>query len=176
MNLLPRQIFYLLLLLLDSSHLFFFAKNEDLPNNVVIRDGRLCNPDSMIAIPKVLAVFVMLRFHKFLLMLRWQADLLYAKEVMTLIGAMYGVERRAKKRTSEERLIMRQQESLSLMDSVFAWCRKNRDKYLPKEPAMPQLERTQMTLTSTVGVNLVSGFLGLWEFASALEKMASPFF
>ena len=57
-----------------------------------------------------------------------------AKEVMTLIGAMYGVERRAKKLTSEKRLVIRQKESLPLLNKVFDWCRLHKDKYLPKDP------------------------------------------
>ena len=57
-----------------------------------------------------------------------------AKEVRTLIGAMYGVERRAKKLSSDERLAMRQQESLPLLDNVFDWCRQHQEKYLPKDP------------------------------------------
>ena len=52
-----------------------------------------------------------------------------------LIGAMYyGMERRAKKLTDEERLAMRQQESLPLLDNVFDWCQQHQEKYLPKAP------------------------------------------
>lgn len=57
-----------------------------------------------------------------------------AKHVLTLIGSMYGVERRAKKLTSDERLAMRQQEALPLLDQVFDWCREHKEKYLPKDP------------------------------------------
>jgi transposase len=57
-----------------------------------------------------------------------------AKEVVTMIGAMYGVERRAKKLTDEERLAMRQEEALPQLDKVFAWCRQHKEKFLPKDP------------------------------------------
>ena len=57
-----------------------------------------------------------------------------AKEVMTWIGAMYGVVRRAKELSSEERLAMRQNDSLPLLDNVFDWCRQHKDQYLPKDP------------------------------------------
>jgi len=50
-------------------------------------------------------------------------------QVLDMIGAIYGVERRAKKLTHEERLAMRQNESLPLLDRVFDWCRDNRVKY-----------------------------------------------
>ena len=43
-------------------------------------------------------------------------------------------ERRAKKLTSEEHLAMRKEASLSLLDNVFDWCRKRKEKYLPKDP------------------------------------------
>ena len=57
-----------------------------------------------------------------------------AKHVLNWIGSMYGVERRAKKSTPDERWIMRQEESIPLMNKVFDWCRENKDKYLPKDP------------------------------------------
>lgn len=57
-----------------------------------------------------------------------------AKYVLTLIGSMYGVERRAKKLTSDERLVMRQQESIPLLNQVFSWCREHKEKYFPKDP------------------------------------------
>lgn len=57
-----------------------------------------------------------------------------AKKVITIIGEMYGIERRAKKLTSDKRLIMRQQESLPLLNQVFDWCRENKENYLPKDP------------------------------------------
>jgi Transposase and inactivated derivatives len=57
-----------------------------------------------------------------------------AQHVLTLIGSLYGVERRAKKLTPDVRLAMRQQESLPVLDQVFDWCRENKEKYLPKEP------------------------------------------
>lgn len=50
-----------------------------------------------------------------------------AKEVISMIGEMYGIERRAKKLTSDERLILRQQESLPLLNQVFDWCRENKE-------------------------------------------------
>ena len=52
-----------------------------------------------------------------------------SKEVRDMIGTMYGVERRAKKLSHEERRIMRQNESLPMLDNVFAWCRDHRAKY-----------------------------------------------
>jgi len=57
-----------------------------------------------------------------------------AQHVLTLIRSLYGVERRAKKRTPDERMIMRQLESLTLLDQIFDWCRENKEKYLPKDP------------------------------------------
>ena len=57
-----------------------------------------------------------------------------AQHVLTLVGSLYGVERRAKKLTPDERLVMRQSESVAIMDQVFDWCRENKEKYLPKDP------------------------------------------
>jgi len=57
-----------------------------------------------------------------------------AEKIMTMIGAMYGVERRAKKLTNEERQAMRKEEALPQLNNVFAWCRQHKEKYLPKDP------------------------------------------
>ena len=46
-----------------------------------------------------------------------------------MIGVLYGVERRAKKKSAAERLAMRQVESVSQMDAIFDWCRENANKY-----------------------------------------------
>jgi hypothetical protein len=56
-----------------------------------------------------------------------------AKYVLHWIGAMYGVERRVKKLTNEERLLIRQQESVPLLDKVFTWRREHKDNYMPKD-------------------------------------------
>ena len=50
-------------------------------------------------------------------------------EMLQMIGALYGVERRAKKVSAEERLALRQKESLPMLDGIFDWCRKNESVY-----------------------------------------------
>ena len=46
-----------------------------------------------------------------------------------MIRALYGVERRAKKLSVKERLVLRQRESLPMVDRIFDWCRENNAKY-----------------------------------------------
>jgi transposase len=50
-------------------------------------------------------------------------------EVLDMIGTLYGVERRAKKLPPEERLAVRQRESVPKLDMIFDWCRVNRGKF-----------------------------------------------
>ena len=50
-------------------------------------------------------------------------------EMLQMIRALYGVERRAKKLSAEERLVLRPQESLPMIDRIFDWCRENNAKY-----------------------------------------------
>jgi len=50
-------------------------------------------------------------------------------EMLQMIRVLYGVERRAKKLSAEERLLMRQKESLPMLDRIFDWCRENNAKY-----------------------------------------------
>ena len=50
-------------------------------------------------------------------------------EMLQMIRTLYGVERRAKKLSAEERLLMRQTESLPQIDRIFDWCRENESKY-----------------------------------------------
>jgi len=57
---------------------------------------------------------------------KYQPD---ALEMLTMIRALYGVERRAKKLSTQERLALRQKESVPLLDAIFAWCRENATKY-----------------------------------------------
>ena len=50
-------------------------------------------------------------------------------EMLQMIRVLYGVERRAKKLSAEERLVLRQKESLPQIDRIFDWCRENNAKY-----------------------------------------------
>jgi transposase len=50
-------------------------------------------------------------------------------EMLEMIRALYGVERRAKKLSVEERLTLRQTESLPLLNRIFDWCRENATTY-----------------------------------------------
>ena len=50
-------------------------------------------------------------------------------EMLTMIRSLYGVERRAKKLSAQERLAMRKAESVPVLDGIFAWCRENATKY-----------------------------------------------
>jgi len=63
---------------------------------------------------------------------------------------VYGVERRAKKLTNEERLAMRKEESRPQLDKVFDWCRQHKEKYLPKAPfssnECPKKQQTSFTI------------------------------
>ena len=50
-------------------------------------------------------------------------------EVLAMIGSLYGVERRAKKWMPEERLEIRQEKSVPMLDTIFEWCRANEAKF-----------------------------------------------
>jgi transposase len=50
-------------------------------------------------------------------------------EMLQMIRVLYGVERRAKKLSADERLLMRQSESLPQMERIFGWCRENESTY-----------------------------------------------
>jgi transposase len=50
-------------------------------------------------------------------------------EMLQMIRSLYGVERRAKKLSADARLLLRQSESLPLLDRIFDWCRENESKY-----------------------------------------------
>jgi hypothetical protein len=52
-----------------------------------------------------------------------------AMEILAMIRSLYGVERRAKKMSDHDRLALRQTESVSILDSIFDWCRENAAKY-----------------------------------------------
>jgi len=72
------------------------------------------------------------RFHnQFVYTLSYQARILQASslEVLEMIGSLYGVERRAKKWTVEERLAIRQEKSVLMLDTIFEWCRANEAKF-----------------------------------------------
>jgi len=60
--------------------------------------------------------------------------------VLEMIGELYEVEERAKKKTAENRLLLRQLESVAILDRIVAWCRDNRERYLPKEPMRLAIE------------------------------------
>jgi transposase len=49
--------------------------------------------------------------------------------VLTMIRSLYGVEKRAKKMESADRWALRQKESVPILDTIFDWCRENKDKY-----------------------------------------------
>jgi transposase len=53
--------------------------------------------------------------------------------VLEMIGELYEVESRAKEFPAEQRLLLRQRESVEILDRIFAWCRENRERYVPKE-------------------------------------------
>jgi transposase len=53
--------------------------------------------------------------------------------VLEMIGELYEVERRAKEMTVDKRLLLRQRESVGILDRIFDWCREHKDKYVPKE-------------------------------------------
>ena len=74
---------------------------------------------------------------KFKTALRNQPD---AVIVLNWIGELYGVEREAKKMTPMERLRLRQERSVLILDKIFQWCRENREKYLPKEEISTAIE------------------------------------
>jgi len=50
-------------------------------------------------------------------------------KVLEMIGSLYGVEKRAKKMESADRLSLRQKESAPMLDTIFDWCRTNALKY-----------------------------------------------
>jgi hypothetical protein len=50
-------------------------------------------------------------------------------EMLQMIRALYGVERRAKTLSAEDRLVLRRGESLPMLDRIFDWCRENESKY-----------------------------------------------
>ena len=50
-------------------------------------------------------------------------------EMLQMIRVLYGVERRAKKLSAEERLLIRQKESLPQMERIFDWCREHAATY-----------------------------------------------
>jgi len=50
-------------------------------------------------------------------------------EVLEMIGALYGIEKRAKNGSAEKRLLLRQQESVPMLNTIFDWCRSNKDKF-----------------------------------------------
>lgn len=52
-----------------------------------------------------------------------------AMEAIKMIGLLYGVERRAKRKSVEERLALRQETSVPTLDMIFDWCRENVTKY-----------------------------------------------
>ena len=53
--------------------------------------------------------------------------------VLEMIGELYEVESRTKNLSAEKRLLLRQLESVTILDRIFSWCHENREKYLPKE-------------------------------------------
>ena len=62
------------------------------------------------------------------------SDAKAATEMIEMIAELYEVEKRAKKWTPEKRLALRQEESVAILDRLFAWCREKLPKYLPKDP------------------------------------------
>jgi hypothetical protein len=50
-------------------------------------------------------------------------------EMLAMIRSLYGVERRAKKLSADERLLLRQKESVPILDTIFDWCRENAAMY-----------------------------------------------
>ena len=49
-------------------------------------------------------------------------------KVLEMIGTPYGVEKRAKKMESADRLSLRQKNSVPMPDTIFDWCRTNTSK------------------------------------------------
>jgi Transposase and inactivated derivatives len=52
-----------------------------------------------------------------------------APKILEMIGVLYGIERRAKKMTPQDRMALRQTESVPQMNTIFEWCRDNVAKY-----------------------------------------------
>jgi len=58
-----------------------------------------------------------------------------AHVVLDMIGVLYGVERQAKKKPTGERLALRQEKSVPVMNAIFDWCRVHQAEYeLPSDP------------------------------------------
>jgi len=57
-----------------------------------------------------------------------------AFDALGMIGDLYKLERKLKKSGAEERHSMRQQHAIPVLNDIFAWCREQQGKYLPKEP------------------------------------------
>ncbi len=74
---------------------------------------------------------------KFVAALKNQTD---AVIVLNWIGELYGVEREAKKMAPMQRLGLRQEMSVELLDKIFGWCRANKDEYPPKEEISTAIE------------------------------------
>ncbi len=52
-----------------------------------------------------------------------------APEMISMIRSLYGVERRSKKMSADERLALRTKESVPKLDAIFDWCRVRVTKY-----------------------------------------------
>ena len=50
-------------------------------------------------------------------------------KVLDMIRSLYGIEKRAKKLSTTDRLALRQKESVPMLDTIFDWCRTNASKY-----------------------------------------------
>jgi hypothetical protein len=62
------------------------------------------------------------------------SDGVYAPEAVRRIGALYGIEQRAKELSCAERRDLRQAESVVLLEELFAWMDEVAFKVLPKSP------------------------------------------
>ena len=62
------------------------------------------------------------------------SDATLSREALALIGRLYGVERRAKDLTRDDRRAVRQHESAPVLRALDAWVRATRARVLPKSP------------------------------------------
>jgi len=80
-------------------------------------------------------------------------------EMLEMIRALYGVERRAKKLSAEDRLLLRQKESMPLLDRIFDWCRENATTYDLPTDMLGKAIRYALTQESVLRIYCTDGRL-----------------
>jgi transposase len=56
-----------------------------------------------------------------------------ATEMLDMIAALYAAEKQAKKYTPQQRLALRQTQSVAILNRIFEWCHEKLTKYTPKD-------------------------------------------